>query len=447
MRGLRWWIAGLLMLATIVNYIDRQCLGVASTEIKSDLGMDKVTFGYVVSAFLITYGLMQPVVGRLMDWLGTRLGFMLAVGWWSVANMLHGLAGSWQSLAFYRVLLGIGEAGNFPGSVKTIGEWFPPRQRTIGTGIFNSGASIGVVVAGPLVALILWKMNWRMAFVITGALGFLWIALWAIFYRPFEKHPWLTAKERNMVLEGQKELAVADTPPERVDWRHFLAQHGVWATIWAWICAESRAWLPIVAQRNFWGIAVTRFLAEPAWQFIMFFLPGFLREELGLTLGQFAFWGILPYVAADLGCLFGGFLPPIFQKMGLGVMAARKASAASAAIMMMGVGLTVFAPTVPLVVLCVSIGLFAHQTLSSTLLTLPADLFPKRIAGAAYGLAGTVGYAGGSLFILIAGYVTEYIGFNPMWTAIAFMDVVGVSLLCIIIRAPKPAAEAVPAKA
>jgi len=447
MRGLRWWIAGLLMLATIVNYIDRQCLGVASTEIKSDLEMDSETYSYVVSAFLITYGLMQPVVGRLMDWLGTRLGFMLAVCWWSVANMLHGLAGSWQSLAFFRVLLGVGEAGNFPGSVKTIGEWFPPRQRTIGTGIFNSGASIGVVVAGPLVALILWKMNWRMAFVITGSLGFIWVAVWAILYRPFEKHPWLTAKERQFVLEGQKELEVADVPPVRFEWRLITAQNGLVGLAWTLFLAEARTWWPIVSQRNFWGIAVTRFLAEPAWQFIMFFLPPFLREELGLTLGQFAFWGILPYVAADLGCLFGGFLPPIFQKMGLGVMAARKASAASAAIMMMGVGMTVFAPTAPLVVLCVSIGLFAHQTLASTLLTLPADLFPKRIAGAAYGLAGTVGYLGGALFIMIAGYVIKHFGYNPMWATIAFMDVVGVTLLWLIIRAPKLASEPATVKA
>jgi ACS family hexuronate transporter-like MFS transporter len=413
MPGLRWWIAGLLMLATVVNYIDRQCLGVASTEIKADLGMTNETYSYVVSAFLITYGLMQPFMGRVMDWLGTRTGFMLAVAWWSIANMLHGLAGSWLSLAFFRILLGMGEAGNFPGSVKTIGEWFPPRQRTIGTGIFNSGASIGMVISAPLIALILMTLNWRMAFVITGGMGVVWIALWAIFYRPFDKHPWLTARERNLVLEGQKELAVADPPPGR------------------------GTWLFILSQRNFWGIALTRFLAEPAWQFMMFFLPLFLREKLGLTLGEFAFYGILPYIAADLGCLFGGFLPPLFVKAGLSVMSARKASAAVAAVMMMGVGLTVFASTATEVVIFVSIGLFAHQTLASTLLTLPADLFPKRMAGTAYGLAGTVGYVGGTAFILIAGYVTEHIGYNPMWAGLAFLDMVGVTLLWAIIRAPK----------
>jgi ACS family hexuronate transporter-like MFS transporter len=421
-RGLRWWIAGLLMLATVVNYLDRQCLAVAAPHFMKDLSIDKQTYSYILTGFMLSYMVMQPVAGRVMDWLGTRLGFILAVVLWSVSNMLHGFAGGWRSLAFFRVLLGAGEAGNFPGAIKTVGEWFPPKQRTIATGIFNTGASIGAMLAPPVVVWIIWKWNWQAAFVATGAVGFLWVILWTIFYRPPEKHPWLTPRERAVIQAEHTELPVAEPPKE----------HGVWRVV-----------LP---QRNFWAISLARFLSEPAWQFFSYWIPLYMMEARGLDLKGIAMFAWVPFLAAALGCLFGGMLSPFFQKLGLSVLTSRKASATVAGLIMVPAIFIGMAPSPEWAILFFSVGAFAHQTMSSTLLTLPADLFPKRTVGTAYGRAGTAGYAGGILFTLIVGYVAQNIGYAPLFVAIAFLDLIGAGLLWLMVRVPR-AVEPAPAEA
>jgi ACS family hexuronate transporter-like MFS transporter len=361
---------------------------------------------------------MQPLAGRLLDWLGMRIGFIVSVAWWSVASMLHAVAGGWASMAACRFLLGVGEAGNFPGAAKTVGEWFPPRERTLATGIYNSGASIGAMIAPPVVgAIILW-WNWRLAFVLTGAVGFLWVILWAIFYRPVGKHPWLGAKERRHIEGGQAELPVGDPATGRGAWR------------------------VVLSQRNFWGIALARFLSEPSWAFFSYFIPTYMHDERGWDLKDVALYAWVPFLAADLGCLFGGALPPLFQKMGFRLLVARKASATVAGLIMVMAIFITRAPTAAWAIFYISVAAFAHQTMSSTVLTLPADLFPKRTVATAFGLAGSVGYAGSTLFTLIVGFVATEFGYGPLFTTIAFLDLIGAAMIWTLIRAPRTEAGA-----
>jgi ACS family hexuronate transporter-like MFS transporter len=413
MKGLRWWIVGLLGLATVINYLDRASLATAAIGFKQDFGIGDQEYSWIVLGFQLSYMVMQPVAGVFMDWVGTRLGFLISVAWWSVASMLHGLATGWPSMAACRALLGVGEAGNFPGAAKTVREWFPPRERTVATGLYNSGASVGMLVATPIVAAIMLWWSWRMAFVMTGAVGFLWVILWAIFYRPLARHPWMTRSEREHIEAGQKDLAVPEPPPDRSRWRIVLAQ------------------------RNFWGIALARFFSEPAWQFFVFFIPLYLKDARGWDLKEVAYFAWLSFVGADLGCLIGGFLPPLFQKLGLSLLTARKASATVAGLIMVAAVFVAGAPTEFWAIFFISMAAFAHQAMSSTLLTLPADLFPKRTVATAFGLAGTVGYAGGMIFVAIVGYVSAHFGYAPLFTAIAFLDLIGAALVWILIRAPK----------
>ena len=414
MKGLRWWIAGLLGLATVINYLDRSSLATAAIGFRKDFSISDKEYSWIVTGFQVSYMVMQPLAGRFLDWVGTRLGLLVSVTWWSIASMLHGLATGWPSMAFYRVLLGMGEAGSFPGAAKTVREWFPPRQRTVATGIYNSGASVGALLAPPAVAAIMIWWNWRLAFVLTGAVGFLWVILWAVFYRPLAKHPWLTRKERDFIQAGDKDLAVAEPPKERGTWRIVLAQ------------------------RNFWGIALARFLSEPAWQFFIYFIPLYLYDERHWAIKDVALFAWMTFIGADLGCLFGGFLPPLFQRLGLGLLTARKASATVSGLIMIFAIFVARAPSDAWAIFFISVASFAHQSMSSTLLTLPADLFPRRTVATAFGLAGSVGYAGGMLFVLIVGALAATVGYGPLFTAIAFLDLIGAALVWLLVRAPKP---------
>ena len=420
-RGLRWRVVGLVMLATVVNYLDRACLGVAAPTLKGELGIDEEQLSYVITAFQLAYMVTLPLAGRLADWLGTRVAFLLAVVWWSVANLLHGFATGWRSLACYRALLGIGEAGNFPTAGKVVAEWFPPEERTLATGIFNLGAGFGAMLAPPLVTALILRWSWQVAFVVTGALGFVWAALWHRLYHPPESHPRITAAERELIERGR----VHDAP----------------------VGAGAHApgvWRLLLSERNFWGIAWARFLAEPAWQFFVYWIPLYLATERGLKLEEIAWFAWMPFLAADLGGLFGGFLSPFFQRRGLALLTARKAAATVSAILMIGAVFIGQATSPGGAIAFFCVGAFAHQSLSSTLLTLPADLFPTRTVASASGLAGGIGYFGGMLFTLVIGYAAVRVGYGPLFVAIAFLDLAGAALLWSLLR--PPAAEPTPAR-
>jgi len=415
-RGLRWWIAGLLTLITIVNYIDRSALGVVGPVLKKELSIDEASFSYVVIAFQIVYGLTQPFAGRIIDWLNIRIGYAVALTWWSVAQVLTALAGGWRSLAFFRGVLGVGEAGNFPGAAKTVSQWFPPKERTVAMGIINIGSGVGSMIAQPLVVVLILSFSWHAAFVATGVAGFIVLVLWLAMYRQPEKHPWLSAEERELIQSGDQEVKVAEPPREK----------GVFKLV-----------LP---QKNFWALAIARFLSEPAWQLFTYWIPFYLVTERHLNMKEVALFAWVPFLAADLGCLFGGVLSPFFIKLGARVLTARKLAVTVPAVLMTLAALTGTAPSLGLAILFFSIGGFAHQAISSTLLTLPADIFPKRTVASANGASGMAGYAGGILFTWIVGQLARAGNYGPVFLCVGIFDVIGAIVLWTLLREPKAAA-------
>jgi ACS family hexuronate transporter-like MFS transporter len=412
-KGLRWYIAGLLMLVTTINYIDRTSLSVAAPVVKKELNIDVQQYAFIITCFQLCYLIMQPISGRIIDYLNLRRGFSLAAAWWSIANILHAFARSPLTFGIFRGLLGVGEAGNFPGIAKTAAEWFPPRERTMATGIANIGSGTGSLIAMPFVAWIILKWGWQAAFVITGAIGFFWVILWALFYRAPEKHPMITPQELAYIQQGQQELNVEETTHEK----------GVWKVV--------------LMQRNFWGIAIARFLSEPAWQFFTYFIPLYLMEQRGMNLKQIGLFAWIPFLAADLGSFVGGALSPMYQKIGLKVLNARRASMTTAALLMPFALLIAKAPTGGLAIFWFCFGAFGHNCISATLLTLPADLFPKRTVATANGMSGCIGYLGGMLFTALAGWLAMHVGYSPIFTMIAFFDIIGAIALWTILRVPK----------
>jgi ACS family hexuronate transporter-like MFS transporter len=417
-KGLRWWIAVLLLGITAINYLDRTVLSVAAPTLKEKLDIKEIEFSRIVMAFQLAYMIMMPVSGRIIDWLNIRLGFTLSILTWSIAQMATSFATGWRSFAMFRALLGITEAGNFPGAIKTVSLWFRPKERTLATGIFNMGAGLGALIAPPLVAYIILQFSWQVSFFVTGAFGFLWVILWMLLYRPPEQHPLLSKAELAYIMEGQKELAVDEGP----------AGKGVWKIV-----------LP---QKNFWAIGIARFLSEPAWQFFSYWIPLYLATERHLNLKQIGYFAWLPFLAADIGSVFGGALSPFFiNKVRMPVIRARKYSAAVAACIMVFAVFIGRAPSAEWAIFFLCIGAFAHQAMSATLMTLPADLFPKSTVATANGLSGTMAFLGGMLFTSIVGYVAQNIGYGPLFTVIAFLDLIGVAFLWSLLSAPKHFAE------
>ena len=418
-KGLRWWLAGLLMCITVINYIDRSALGVAAPIMMKDLDIDLVFYSvWVVGAFQWCYGLSQFFAGRVIDWLNIRIGYSVALGVWSLAQVLIGISGGKWPLTIFRGLLGVGEAGNFPGAIKTVSQWFPPKERTIATGILNIGSGLGSFIAPFLVVWLISRYNWRAAFVVTGCIGFAWIVVWLLAYRSPDTHPWLSDAEREYIRSGETLLKVADEPEQK----------GVYKLV-----------LP---QKNFWALAFARFLSEPAWQFFTYFIPIYLTKVRGFSMKQVAWSAAVPFLAADLGCLFGGFLSPYFIKKGMPVIRARKLAVTIPAVTMIAAAFIGVVQSAELAVVFFSIGAFSHQAISSTLLTLPADLFPKRTVATANGMSGTVGYLGGFLFTTSVGFVALAVGYTPLFVAMGLFDLVGAAILWSFLREPKTEAQA-----
>ena len=271
--GLRWWIVGLVCLGTIANYLARNSIGALAPQLKETLHFSTQQYSYVVAAFQLSYTVMQPVCGWVIDTLGLRLSFVLFAIAWSLTGALHGTAGGWRSLAAFRGVLGLSQACAIPAGVKAVAEWFPGRERSVAIGYFNAGTSLGAMLAPPLAIWLAFRYNWRAAFVVTGGLGILWAAVWWFCYRAPADHPALGTAEREHILTGR----APSTASRRVRPRE------------------------IVKRRGFWAIAIARFLAEPAWQTFSFWVPLYLATERHMDLKGIALFAWLPFLAADLG--------------------------------------------------------------------------------------------------------------------------------------------------
>ncbi|MES3092330.1 MFS transporter [Sphingomonas aerolata] len=404
---LRWRLIALVTLGTILNYLARSTLSVAAPQLKTEFGMSTEDYSWVVLAFQASYTVMQTVAGSVLDLLGTRLGFFLFAVGWALANMAHALATGWPSLALFRALLGASEAAAIPAGAKTVSEWFPPRERSLATSVFQMGTSVGNMIAPPLVAFCILAWNWQAAFIVTGGLSLVWAFLWYWGYRSPADHPGLSEDERAAIIETRGEDVTAK-PATRGD---------------------------LLRSRSFWGIAVPKFLAEPAWQTFNFFIPLYLVSVWKLDLKSIALWAWMPFLAADFGSLAAGVLPSWLMKRGVPLVASRKITMTIGAMFMIGpacIGLA-GSPGVAIILFC--IGGFAHQMLSGALVTLCSDMFDSRTVGTATGMAGTSAWVGGMLFTLLIGQSADAWGYDPLFAALAALDLLAAVVLWSLLRA------------
>jgi MFS transporter, ACS family, hexuronate transporter len=406
-RGLRWWMISLIMAGSIINYLTRSTLAVAAPTILHDLHITTRQYSWIVGAFQGAI-MAQPVCGYVLDTLGLKIGFAIFAIAWSLINMAHGLAGSWQALAWLRGLLGFAEGSANPAGMKATAEWFPARERGIAGGVFNTGASVGSMLAPPLVAWAILAYNWHVAFVITGSLGLVWAVAWLYFYESPDKHPSLSDEEREHIRSGQEKHLQGDGRRPSV--------------------------LKILTQRNFWGIAIPRFLADPTWGTLSFWLPLYLSSVRHMDLKHIAMFAWIPFLAADLGCMFGGTVAMALQKRGLTVINSRRCAFTLGAIMMLGVGGVGFVESPYTAIALLSLAGFSHQTLSVTVITMASDLFKRNEVATAAGMAGTLGNAGLLIFSLLIGGLVATIGYTPFFICLGIFDLIGAVVLWTVVR-------------
>ncbi|MFL6601372.1 MAG: MFS transporter [Steroidobacteraceae bacterium] len=399
-RGLRWWIVALISCGTILNYLARNSLGALAPQLKGVLDITVEQYSYIVGAFQLTYTVMQPVCGFIVDRIGLQLGFALFAVAWSLSNMVHALAGGWMTLACFRGLLGMSEAALIPSGMKAIAEWFPARERSVATGWFNTGTSLGAMLAPPLVIGVSLASNWRFAFVITGALGLIWAAAWYLIYRAPERHGAITPEELAYITAERPVM-----PPVRASARE------------------------IVTSSRFWSLAIPRFLIDPAWQTFGFWIPLYLHGR-GMNLAQIAMFAWLPFLAADLGGVLGGYLSPyVMRRFGLNLVHSRIAGVSVGAVLMIAPGCIGLAASPYMAIVLFCIGGFAHQVISVSLTTLNADVFSPAEVGTAVGFVGQAGWLGGLLFSLTIGQVIDTIGFTPIFACLTAFDLTAALVL------------------
>jgi len=377
----RWLICLMLFLVTVSNYIDRQAISIVAPVISSQFHFTNSDIAMIFNAFLIAYTFGQSFSGVFMDWIGSKRGFCILVVMWSVASILTAFARSVFSFSCFRSLLGISESGNFPGGIKVVSEWFPERERSTAVGLFVSGASIGAILTPPLVAFLVVHFGWRLAFVLVGIPGLLWVWWWWSLYAPVASHPRLSESERTYIRTGREE--VRSTPPLGLSWRSFLRH------------------------RMFWGVFLGRFVEEPASWFYLTWLPLYLRSFREVSLINIGFLLIIPFLTLDIGYMGGGWIASWLMKDGWSLNRARKTvMAASAVCMLSAIPAVLSASTVEFVML-VSLATLGHGGWAANIMTLPGDMVPHRLVGTLYGLTAFGGGLGSILFMQITGKLVD----------------------------------------
>ena len=376
----RWSICALLFFAATVNYIDRQVIGLLKPTLQAELGWNEIDYSNIVFMFQLAYAIGLLVVGRVMDWMGTRRGFSLAVFIWSLAAMAHALARSVTGFSAARFALGLGEAGSFPASIKTVAEWFPKKERALATGIFNSGTNVGAIVTPLVIPWLTLKYGWQGAFIITGAIGFLWLVLWIAFYQHPDKHRGVTAEELAYIRSD---------PPESV---------------------TPIRWERIVGYRQTWAFAIGKFLTDPVWWLYLFWVPDFLNRNYGLNLLGMMVPLLVIYNMATVGSVCGGWLSSSLIRRGWSINRARKTAMFVCALAAVPIVFAARAPNLTVAVLLVGMAAAAHQGWSANIFTIASDMFPRRAVGSVVGFGGMAGAVGGMLIAKVAGYVLEWTG-------------------------------------
>ncbi|TCV98808.1 MFS transporter [Biostraticola tofi] len=415
-KGLRWYMIALVTVGTVLGYLTRNAIAVAAPTLQDQLHITTQQYSYIIAAYSACYTIMQPVAGYVLDLLGTKVGYAMFAILWAVFCMGTALASSWGGLAIARGAVGMAEAAMIPAGLKASSEWFPAKERSIAVGYFNVGSSIGAMLAPPLVVWAIVLHSWEMAFIITGVLSMAWAIAWLVFYKHPKNQKKLSDEERDYILEGQE------------------AQHQVNNG------KKMSAW-QILKNRQFWGIAVPRFLAEPAWGTFNAWIPLFMFKAYGFNLKEIAMFAWMPMLFADLGCIVGGYMPPFFQRVfGVNLIVSRKLVVTLGAFLMIGPGMIgLFAsPYVAIGLLC--IGGFAHQSLSGALITLSSDVFGRNEVATANGLTGMAAWMASTMFALVVGALADTIGFSPLFAVLAVLDLLGAVAIWTILQ-NRPAAE------
>jgi ACS family hexuronate transporter-like MFS transporter len=374
----RWTICAMLFVATSINYMDRQVIAILKPTLEHSIGMTEVSYGYIVDAFQIAYAIGLLAAGRLIDKLGTRIGYMLVMAVWSLSAMGHALASTVMEFGFARFFLGLGESGNFPAAIKTVAEWFPRSERSLATGIFNSGANVGAILAPAIVPWVTLRWGWHAAFLTTSLFSVFWILWWFQYYRKPTDHDSLTGGELRQIFQE----AAVDVGPS-VPWRQLLR------------C------------RQIWAFSIAKFLTDPIWYFYLFWLPSYFSARFNLNLSHLGLPLIIVYNVSAIGSIGGGWLPAPFHRLGLSLNYARLTAMLFCAALVVPIYTASSVKSVWTAIELISMAAGAHQGWSANLFTTSSDMFPRSAVGSVVGIGGTAGSVGSALFAFFAGHILQ----------------------------------------
>ena len=414
-KALRWWMLALFLLGVTVNYVTRNSLGLLAAELKTSLNMTTEQYSYIVAAFQAAYTIFQPLCGWLIDVIGLKLGFLICASIWAVVCMLHAGAGSWIQLAVLRFFMGSAEAAATPGNAKAISDWFPRKERPVAAGWAGVGFSIGAMLAPPIILVAHVSFGWRGAFLFCGVLSMLWVLLWWKFYHSPETHPNLSKDELALIR--------SDNEPQQTRLPFIKS-------------------LKIVCKnKKFYGIAIPAFLAEPAWAVFSFWVPLYLANERGMDLKHIVMFAWLPFLAADLGSIASGYLTTLYRKVfGCTRINSIVASSVTGAFMMLSLALVALTQSPYAAIALISIGGFGHQVISCMLSAVVVETFDKSQVATVNGMRGSSAWIASFLFSLLIGAVADKMGFNPLFIAMGFFDLIGaVFLVALIAERRNPA--------
>lgn len=402
--NIRWRIGALLFFVSALNYLDRQVLSVIAPTIQKELDLSDIDYSYITSSFLLSYTIMYAVSGHLVDKWGTRKSFLLFAGVWSFANVLHGFAKTVVQFCGFRFLLGTTESGNFPAGVKAAAEWFPMKERALAIGLLNAGSSAGAAIAAPLVSFITIIWNWQAAFVATGLIGFVWVYFWWKYYYAPAEHPRIS----------KQELAYIESNPE--------PQQELGRKISVW---------KLLRMKKAWGCFIARILIDPCTYFLIFWIPKYLQEEQGMSLAHVGYFAWIPYLALAIGTVVGGIIPARLIGKGWTLNNARKTTMLTASLLIPLCCILLFNSTNwAIVIIAIAGVMFGHGLWGN--ITIPAEVFPKRVHGTLTGLGGTLGGVASILTQIAIGWVISNVSYTPVFIAVGviyLVTLIGVQLL------------------
>ncbi|MCB5228197.1 MFS transporter [Alishewanella sp. 16-MA] len=431
-KGLRWWVVMLIALATIINYIDRQSLSVLWPAIVEDLFPEKSAlerkqiYANISVVFVFAYAFGQAIFGKIFDWVGTRIGFVLSIGVWSLATIMHALAQGVLSFAIFRAILGVAEAGNWPGATKGNAEWFPIKERALAQGIFNSGAAIGGIISIPLIAFLTVYFSWQMVFVIIGLVGFLWLVPWLILVKaPPAMHSWITEEERDYILTGQKPKLTPQQAalPEEAEYNPTTKE--------------------LLSRKESWGVIIASAAIDPIWWLFVFWIPIYLNEVYGMDVKSIGIYGWVPYVGAMFGAWFGGLLAQNRLNAGWSADKTRKLTITLGCLIMLPSLLAMADPGEPVTaVLIMALILFGFQTAIGNVQTLPSDLYSKRAVGTLAGFSGMAAKLGAVGLTSLVPYLTADGNYTPAFVIGAALAITAAAAVWILIPRIEPLKKA-----